>query len=1009
MIRNVAVTIFLVLSAIAASSQTTIDLKDTVRFNPAVKKGKLSSGIPYYILKNDRPAKRLEMMLVLNAGAVLEDDDQNGLAHFCEHMAFNGTQNFPKGELVNFLESMGVRFGADLNAYTNYDETVYMLTVPLDNPKNLIKGIQVLRDWAGFVTYDEADINAERGVIMEEWRLRKGAQDRVQDKHRGSMFYGSKYAQRDIIGDTNVLLRAPGENLRRFYRSWYRPENFSIVAVGDIDVATFETYLNKYFSSPPTSGERPSVRPQILLPTHKETLISIASDPELQGASAQVFIKRRADTVYTYADYKRNITRQMVSEMLNQRLAELAQKNPPPFTGAGMGEFLLAREARATYGEVSAADKNVLKCLNAFLTEFERAKRFGFTPTELARAKESLLSNMESYYNERDKTESQQLAQELTRHVLQRESVSGIVHEWELHQAIVPMITTDDVNNVAKNLITEENRVITISVPEGNGFVKPTEQQVRDLLAAIEAKKLEAYVDEVPTKPLLEKAPEPGKITGLRTLPDIGGTELILSNGARVVYKKTDFKNDEILFSAQSWGGMSLAPEADHITNIAAMDAVRTGGIGSFTVSELGKILNGKNVGLSASVGMEQENIGGSSTPKDLRTLFELVYLGFTQPRKDSAAFESWKSKMKAQLANKEKSPEASFFDSIMVVSTGNHPRARTMSEKSVDEVDLNKAYKFVQERFKYGSDFTFYFVGNFDEEALKKYAETYIGSLPAAPADPKVKIEQGKPVSTPAPVLMSVPIAAGGTDPSNVTIQAPAPAPTPTVVPMKETWKDVGMRTKKGQYRTTIYKGVEPKGTVLLSTTGTLKYNPESRYSLVAMCEVLNILLREKMREEKGGVYGVSASPGFEKIPVEEYSVNVYFGCAPDRVNELVAIVKSEMALLRAKPVPDSLIAKVKEIQTKERQTSIKTNRFWLQVLSQFDRDGEPYSNVFLRDGFINNLSAAQVKATAEQYLGGKNFSEFILKPESSSTTDVKEVAPAQQAPSSKKKSKKK
>ncbi|MCX6140990.1 MAG: insulinase family protein, partial [Candidatus Kapabacteria bacterium] len=868
MTKIMVVTVFFALSALAATAQITIDLKDTVRFNPDVKKGRLSSGIPYYILKNDRPAKRLEMMLVLNAGSVLEDDDQNGLAHFCEHMAFNGTQNFPKGELVNFLESMGVRFGADLNAYTNADETVYMLTVPLDNPKNLIKGIQVLRDWAGFVTYDDADINAERGVVMEEWRLGKGAEDRVRDKHRAAMYFGSKYAQRDVIGDTNVLLRAPGENLRRFYRSWYRPENLAIVAVGDIDITTLETYLNKYFSSPPTSGERSSARPQILLPGHKETLISIASDPELQGASAQVFIKRRADTVHTYADYKRNITRQMVSEMLNQRLAELARKNPPPFAGAGTGEYLLARESRATYGAVSAADKNVLKCLNAFLTEFERAKRFGFTPTELARAKESTLSNMESYYNERNKTESQGFAQELTRHILQRESVPGIVHEWELYQAIVPMITNEDVNASAKNLITEENRVITISVPEGNGFVKPTEQQVRDLLTAIEAKKIEAYVDEVPTKPLLEKAPEPGKIMGLRTLADIGATELMLSNGARVVYKKTDFKNDEILFSAQSWGGMSLAPEADHITNIAAMDAVRAGGIGSFTVNDLSKILNGKNVGLSANVGMEQENISGSSTPKDLRTLFELIYLGFTQPRKDSVAFESWKSKMKAQLANKEKSPEATFFDSMMVVSSSNHPRARTMSEKSVDEVDLNKAYKFVQERFKYGSDFTFYFVGNFDEEALKKYVETYIGSLPAAPADPKAKVDQVKPVSVSAPVMMAVPLAAGGTDPANVTLQAPVPAPSPTSagVPMKESWKDVGMRTKKGQYRTTIYKGVEPKSTVLLSTTGTIKYNPESRYNIVAMCEVMEILLREKMREEKGGVYGVSVQPGFEK-----------------------------------------------------------------------------------------------------------------------------------------------
>ncbi|HLP27890.1 MAG TPA: insulinase family protein [Candidatus Didemnitutus sp.] len=959
MTRRMVTLLCLVLTALAATAQTSFDLKDTVRFNPDVKKGRLSNGIPYYLMKNSRPANRLELMLVVNAGAVLEDDDQNGLAHFCEHMAFNGTQGFPKQELVNFLESMGVRFGADLNAYTNLDETVYMLTIPLDKPQNLIRGIQVIRDWAGFVTYDEQAINAERGVIMEELRLGKGAEERMQDKHRPFMYWGSKYTQRNVIGDTNVLLRAPGDNLRRFYRTWYRPENFAIIAVGDVDPATLETYLNKYFSSPASSGERTSNRPQITLPPHKETLISIASDPELQGARAEIFIKRPADTVHTYGDYKQNIARQMMMAMLNNRLAELSRKNPPPFASAGTGEFRIAREATATYGIVTASDKNVLKSLNALLTEFERAKRHGFTATELVRAKESTLANMEKYYNERDKSESQQFARELTRHVLQVESVPGIVHEWEIYQGLVPGITIDDVNIAARGLITQENRVITISVPEGNGFVKPTEQQVRDLLAAVEEKKIDAYVDEAPTKPLMEKAPEAGKITALRTLSDVGATELTLSNGARVVYKKTDFKNDEILFSAQSWGGLSMGREEDHITNMVAATVVDAGGVGDFSTNELMKMLNGKNVGIGPGVGMYQETINGSSTPKDLRTFFELLYLGFTAPRKDAESFESWKAKMKAELANKSKSPEGVFFDTVMAVSTGNHPRSRSITEESVDQIDLDKAFEFYKQRYKYGSDFTYYFVGNFDEEALKKYAETYIASLPAAPE--------------------------------------------------REQWKDVGIRTKKGQYRKTVYKGVEPKSTVLLSTSGPMKYNPESRYDIVALCEVMEITLREQMREEKGGVYFVSVQPNFDKIPSEEFSISVYFGCAPDRVDELVSTVKNEMTSLRTKAVPDSLIAKVKEMQTKERETGIKTNRFWMQVLSRFDHDGEPYANVFLREKFIKELSPAQIKQTAEKYLDGKNFAEFVLKPESAASSEPKPASSTLQAPAPKKKSKKK
>lgn len=997
MTRRMVTFLCLVLAAFTATAQTTFDLKDTVRFNPDVKKGTLSSGIPYYLMKNSRPAKRLELMLVVNAGAVLEDDDQNGLAHFCEHMAFNGTQGFPKQELVNFLESMGVRFGADLNAYTNLDETVYMLTIPLDKPQNLIKGIQVIRDWAGFVTYDEEAINAERGVIMEELRLGRGAEERMQDKHRANMYWGSKYAQRNVIGDTNILLRAPGDNLRRFYRTWYRPENFAIIAVGDVDPSTLESYLNKYFSSPASSGERKSTRPQITLPPHKETLVSIASDPELQGARAEIFIKRPADTVHTYADYKKNITRQMMMEMLNNRLAELSRKNPPPFASAGTGEYRMAREATATYGVVSAADKNVLKSLNAMLTELERAKRHGFTATELARAKESTLANMEKYYNERDKSESQQFARELTRHVLQVESVPGIVHEWEIFQGLVPTITIEDVNGIAGATFIQENRVITISVPEGNGFVKPTEQQVRDLLAAVEAKKIDAYVDAAPTKPLMEKAPEAGKITELRTLSDVGATELTLSNGARVVYKKTDFKNDEILFSAQSWGGQSLGLEEDHITNMVAATVIDASGVGEFGINELMKMLSGKNVGIGPSISMYQETINGSSTPKDLRTFFELLYLGFTAPRKDAEAFESWKAKMKAELANKEKSPEGVFIDTVMSVSTGNHPRSRTMSESSVDQINLDKAFEFFKKRFQYGSDFTYYFVGNFDEEALKKYVETYIASLPAAPpagaSDGSVR-----PVS-----LATQPY---GKDNSIVVASESAAK---VGAPAKETWKDVGIRTKKGQYRKTVYKGVEQKSTVLLSASGPMKYTPESRYDLVALCEVMEITLREQMREEKGGVYFVSVQPNFDKIPQEEFSITVYFGCAPDRVDELVSTVKNEMASLRTKTVPDSLIAKVKEMQTKERETGIKTNRFWMQVLSRFDHDGEPYSNVFLREKFIKDLSPAQIKKTAEKYLDGKNFAEFILKPESSASTDPKPSSSSQQAPAPKKKSKKK
>ncbi|MBU3699322.1 MAG: insulinase family protein [Candidatus Kapabacteria bacterium] len=947
MTRFIVSLLLVVLSVTCATAQGTFKDGETVRFNPNVRKGRLESGIPYYILKNARPANRVELVLVVNAGAVLEDDDQNGLAHFCEHMAFNGTNSFPKLELVNFLESMGVRFGADLNAYTNQDETVYLLTVPLDKSENLTKAVHVLRDWAGYVKYEDKDINDERGVVTEEWRLRRGADERVMEQHRNAMYYGSKYAKRDVIGDTNVLLRAPADNLRRFYRTWYNPLNMSIVAVGDVDPAKMEQLLRDNFTSPPSTGEKYQQRPTLVLPTHDETLISVASDPELTAASVTLMVKRPADTTVTYADYRKTIARQMAYEMVNVRLSELTRKNPPAFSSAFVGDFLLTRQNRSLYSMATAADKNVLKSMNALFTELERAKRHGFTASELERARASTLSRMETYYNERDKSESRQFADELTRHILTAESVPGIEHEWEIYQRYVPSIELAEVNAIAASMVTPQNRVITISVPEGNGYVKPTEAQVRSLLSAIESKNIAAYVDNVPTKPLVEKDPVAGKIVKTTELPDVQGKELILSNGARVVYKKTDYKNDEILFSAQSWGGQSLASEEDHFTNSVAATVIDQSGLASLPMNDLMKVLSGKNVGISPGIGMERELLSGSSSPKDLKTFFELLHLGFVSPRKDVEAFQSWKAKMKSDLANKEKSPEGTFFDTVMAVATNNHPRMRSMSESDVDKVDLEKAYNLYRERFKYGSDFSFYFVGNFDEDTLKKYCETYIGSLPSSP--------------------------------------------------VKEMWKDVGIRPRKGQYRKTVYKGQEAKSFVVLTTNGPIKYDPQNRYDVIALCEVMEIQLREQMREEKGGVYFVSVQPNMDKIPEEEFAIAVIFSCNPDRVDELVSTVKREMESLQSKMVPDSLVAKVREIQIKERETALKTNRFWLSVMSQFDADGEPYSNYKLRDEFVRNLTPQRIMASAKKYLTGANFGEFVLKPDPAALKEPRSPAASQ------------
>ncbi|NQW31039.1 MAG: insulinase family protein [Ignavibacteria bacterium] len=936
MIFGRVLTLLVILAMMPALTlaQGTLKLADVVPFNSSVKKGLLKNGIPYYILENHKPAKRLDLILTVNAGAVLEDDNQDGLAHFCEHMAFNGTQLFPKQELVKFLESTGIRFGADLNAYTTQDETVYLLTVPLDNAQSLIKAVQVLRDWAGWVNYEDEDIESERGVIMEEWRLGKGAEDRVQKKHAEYIYYGSKYAVRDVIGDSAVLLHSSPDNLRRFYKKWYNPKNMSVIAVGDVGAEALEEILYKYFVMPPSAGQANDVlRPQIIIPGHQEMLVSIASDPELQTASADLYIKRPADTVVTYGDYKWQIAGRLVESMLNSRLGELARKAKPPFVNAGFGTYAIARETRAFYGRTIASDKNVLKSLNALMTELQRARKHGFTQTELDRAKESLMSSMERYYNERDKTESQGLAMELSRHVLTVESVPGIVHEYEIYQEITPTITVEDCLKQLAAVSGPENRVITISVPEGNGYIKPTVKQVQDLVAAVLAKNVDAYVDDVPLKPLLENTPTPGTIMKREEIKEVDVRKLTLSNGAVVYLKKTDFKNDEILFAMQAPGGLSLGSEADHISNSNATALVDESGLAEFDATTLTKMLQGKNISISPAMGMESEGFRGSTSPKDMKTMFELLHMYFTSPRLDNDAVESYKSRMTAMVENRSKSPEGALFDSVTTIMSGHHPRVQPTTKERIAQIDPAKAFAFYKQRFANAGKYTYFIVGNFDEAQVEDYLKTYVASLP------------GKPST--------------------------------------ESWKDVGIKTARGKIDRTVYAGKEAKSFVALLISGEAKYTPENRYDLIALSEVLSIRLREQMREEKGGVYFVSVQPQIEKVPRQEYSMVVIFSCSPDRVDELIVVVEKEIEFMKENEVEQSYVDKVKQIQTNEREVSKTQNQYWLRGLSSIVRDGEPFSAFAQRDELISKLTTAQIKKAANTYLSMKNFARFVLKPE--------------------------
>lgn len=923
-----------VYASIVISAQPMMaDRSARIPLNPAIVSGTLPNGLKYFILKNARPADRLEMILAVNAGAVLEDDDQNGLAHFCEHMAFNGTKTFPKQELVKFLESTGVRFGADLNAYTNQDETVYMLTIPANTPNAIAKGFEVLRDWARFVNYEDDDINEERGIIVEELRLRKNAQGRVRDKHRHALYFGSKYAERDVIGDTNVLLRCPTDNLRRFYRTWYRPENMAIIVVGDRDPEVLEPYIKKHFSFTGDPSGVAAKRPSMPLPIHKETLVSIATDKELTSASASMYWKRPARSTATMAGFRLSIVEQLVDLMMNARLAEAARKPNPPFAGAVAGTSGLTRETGAYFASAGAAGKDVMASLRGLYTEIQRAVRHGFTASELERAKAEMLANMEQYYNERDKTESSPLARELVRHFLNDEGVPGIEAEYKIYLDVVPNVTVDDVSKTIANSVRNEGRVVTLAIPAGAGFVVPSESDVQKLLASVESATIDPYVDAVVASSLIEKLPPAGTITKREDVADIGATKLTLSNGIVVYTKKTDFKNDEIQISASSWGGSNFYPVEDMFTASLAANIVDEGGIANVDATTLQKMLAGKQVGVSPFIGDDSEGFSGQTTPKDMSTFFELMHLYFTQPRKDQDAFTSFVQRTRTSLENREKSPDAVFGDSVRAFMTNNHPRSRSMTVKDLDAIKLDRAFDIYKQRFANPADFTFYIVGAFEPEALEQQLCTYLASLPTTTA--------------------------------------------------REAYKDNGVRTRKGEATLTVRRGMEDKSTVARTLSGPMVYNAEERYAIAALCEVLSMKLREKLREEKSGVYFVSVNPSFQKLPEPQYSITVYFGCSPARVDELLGDVRLEVEAMQKNAVDNTYIAKVKEIQTKEREVALKTNRFWMNSMRALVRDGEPFSVVNKRPEFIAALTADKVLAAAKKYLSTKNIATMILKPE--------------------------
>jgi zinc protease len=917
---------------------------EPVPFDPAVHIGKLDNGLTYYIRPNKKPENRAELRLVVNAGSIVEDDDQQGLAHFIEHMAFNGTENFEEQEMIDYLERIGMRFGPDINAYTSFDETVYMLEIPTDDEEIVQTAFQILEDWAHRISFEDVEIDKERGVVIEEWRIGRGARGRIRDKEFPVVFHDSRYAERLVIGDKETLETAPYDVVRRFYHDWYRPDLMAVVAVGDFDESTIEELIREHFSN--LEGlENPRERVEYPVPDHEQTLFSVVTDPEATSISVQVGYKRPPVETVTVADLRRSLVDNLYHGMMIDRLRELSQKADPPFQFAFAASGWLGRTKSMYRLFAVVRDGGAERGLETLLTEAKRVEEYGFTATELERAKTDMLRRIDRQYEERDKQESRRFAGAYVGSFLNGEPNPSIEYIRDLFQELIPGITLEEINNRADQWISDENRVITVSGPEKDEAGIPDEAALLAVFDDVRQLEVTPWVDQVRNEPLVAKEPTAGRVVEESTLPELGVTRWTLQNGVTVLLKPTDYKNDEIVLRGYSPGGDSLSSDDEYISASLSSGVVSEMGVGEFNRIELDKALTGKVVSVYASIGELSENVRGSASPQDIETLFQLLYLRFTAPRRDDEAFQSYIARTEGWLQNQEASPGYIFGRTFAETISQNHPRRKSLTPERLKQLDLDVALAFYRERFADASDFLFTLVGNFEVDSIRPLVEKWVGGLPAAGRE--------------------------------------------------DQWRDVGVEAPEGVVEFTVEKGIEPKSSVSISFHGPAEWSPLNDHLLRSTAEVMRIRLREVMREDMGGVYGVSVYGRISRYPRQLYNFGVSFSCDPERVGELTAAVFSEIEALRKDPPEEEYVEKVREAQTRQRETDLERNGFWASTLEWHERNGLDLMEILRYEELVAAVTADSVHQAALLYLSPDRYVKGVLYPEEMDAAEVQEGTP--------------
>jgi len=902
-----------------------------IPLDAAVRTGKLANGFTYYIRHNEEPKKRVVFNLVNKVGSILETDDQRGLAHFMEHMSFNGTAHFPKNELINYLQKAGVRFGADINAYTGYDETVYELPIPSENPEIVKNTIEIMHDWAHGATLDPEEINKERGVVLEEKRIGKGAGERMQYIYYPLVLNNSKYASRIPIGTDEVLNNFKPEAIKRFYKDWYRPDLQALIVVGDVDVDKMEQIIKAKFAGLKNpANEKPRVKYTVPL-TGRNQFIAV-TDPEMPVTTAEVMIKQHGLPLQTVAQYRESIVRELYNAMMAERYNELQRQADVPFlkSSANISGFLGGLDNYSI--SVTAKPGELEKGFKAAWRENERAKRFGFTTTELERAKTSYLNLFESALKEKNKTGSDSYVKEYVQYFLKGTASPGIDYEYNLVKNNIGGIAINELNALAKTENKATDRDILLMAPEKDKASLPTEATFIAWMKAVEAENMLPYKDETSKETLLIAEPVAGKIISEQKDTKSGVTTLMFSNGIKVLLKPTDFKNDEVSFSGFAPGGTSLYSDADY-QSAAAANIIPSYGAGNYNTTALSKYLSGKQLSVQVGVGERAQNINGGAVNSNLEAALQLMYAYVTEPRKDSLMFQGMIARSKAGMANRLNDPNSVFQDTISAV-LGNHNIRRTgPSVAKLDQINLDKAYAIYKERFANNGGFTFVFAGNIDTLTIKPMLAKYIGGLPS----------------------------------------------THTV----EEAKDLHINIPAGIIERIVYKGTEPKATVNLVFSGPFVYSFQNKLKMDALKETLQIRLIERLREDESGVYSPGARIGISKTPEGRYSLTITFGCAPQNVDKLIASTLDEINKTKTSGPLLVNLDKFKAESQRSIEMAIKTNGFWLGYLTGQLQNQEGLDQIDSYSSQLNIITPADIKDMAVKYLSGKNYIKLVLLPE--------------------------